>query len=98
MYFRGRRPWINKYRGRSGLEKNGEGDREWGQVRQDLIERVILEQRSKRKCFPSSSDGKTSACSARDLGLIPGLGRSPGEGNGNPFQYPCLENSVDRGV
>ena len=48
--------------------------------------------------FPSSSDGKTSACSARDLGSIPGLGRCPGEGNGNPFQYPCLENSVDRGV
>ena len=48
--------------------------------------------------FPSSSDGKMSACSARDLGSIPGLGRSPGEGNGNPFQYPCLENSVDRGV
>ena len=39
------------------------------------------------------SDGK--ACSAGDLGLIPGLGRSPGEGNGNPLQYSCLENSMD---
>ena len=37
-----------------------------------------------------------SACSAGDLGSIPGLGRSPGEGNGNPLQYPCLENHVDR--
>ena len=34
----------------------------------------------------------------RDVGLIPGLGRSPGEGNGNPFQYSCLENSMDRGA
>ena len=40
------------------------------------------------------SDGKVSACKA-DLGLIPGLGRSPGEGNGNPLQYSCLENSMD---
>ena len=44
------------------------------------------------------SDGKESACNAGDLGLIPGLGRSPGEGNGNPFQYSCLKNSMDRGA
>ena len=43
--------------------------------------------------FPGGSDGKASACSAGDLGLIPGLGRSPGEGNGNPLQYSYLENS-----
>ena len=43
-------------------------------------------------------DGKESACNARDLGSIPGLGRSPGEENGNPLQYSCLENSMDRGV
>ena len=48
--------------------------------------------------FPSGSDGKESACNKGDLGLIPGLGRSPGEGNGNPLQYACLENSVDRGA
>ena len=42
--------------------------------------------------FPGSLDGKESACNAGDLGLIPGLGISPGEGNGNPFQYSCLEN------
>ena len=41
---------------------------------------------------------KKSACNAGDLGLIPGSGRSPGEGNGNPLQYSCLENSMDRGA
>ena len=45
-----------------------------------------------------SSVSKKSACNARDLGSIPGLGRSPGEGNGNPFQYSCLENLMDRGA
>ena len=48
--------------------------------------------------FPCSSVGKESACSARDLGSVPGLGRFPGEGNGNPLQYPCLENLMDRGA
>ena len=48
--------------------------------------------------FPSSTDGKESACNAGDSGSIPGWGRSPGEGNGNPLQYSCLENSVDRGA
>ena len=46
----------------------------------------------------SSSDGKASACNAGDLGLIPGSGRYPGEGNGNPLQYPCLENFKNRGA
>ena len=45
--------------------------------------------------FPGSSDGKTSAYNVGDPGLIPGLGRSPGEGNGNPLQYSCLENPMD---
>ena len=48
--------------------------------------------------FPGGSDGKESACKAGDLGLIPGSGRSPGEGNGNPLQYSCLGNPVDRGA
>ena len=48
--------------------------------------------------FPSDSNGKESACSAGDLGSVPGLGRSPGEGNGNPLQYSCLENAMDRGT
>ena len=47
--------------------------------------------------FPGSSVGKEFACSAGDPGLIPGLGRSPGEGNDKPLQYSCLENPLDRG-
>ena len=46
--------------------------------------------------FPGGSDGKESACNNGDLGSSPGLGRSPGEGNGYPLQYSCLENSMDR--
>ena len=48
--------------------------------------------------FLPSSVGKESACGAGDPGLIPGLGRCPGEGNGNPLQYPFLENLMDRGA
>ena len=48
--------------------------------------------------FPGSSDGKASAFNAGDLGSIPGSGRSPGEGNGNPLQCSCLENSMDGGA
>ena len=48
--------------------------------------------------FPSGSDGKVPACNAGDLGSIPGWGRSPGEGNGNPLYYSCLENPVDGGT
>ena len=48
--------------------------------------------------FAHSSIGKESACNSGDSGSIPGLGRSPGEGNGNPFQYSCLENPMDRGA
>ena len=50
------------------------------------------------KGFPGGSDGKESVCSVRDLGLSPGLGRSPGEGNANPLQYSCLENPMDGGA
>ena len=48
--------------------------------------------------FSGGSDGKESACSAGDLNSIPGLGRSPGEGHGNPLQYSGLENPMDRGA
>ena len=48
--------------------------------------------------FLHSSVGKASVCNAGDLGSIPGLGRSPGEGNGNPLQYSCLENPMDKGA
>ena len=50
------------------------------------------------KGFPGSSRGKKSACSAGNPGSIPGLGKSPGEENGNPLQYSCLENSMDKGA
>ena len=50
------------------------------------------------KGFPGGSGGKESTCNVEDLGLIPGLGRSPGEGNGYPLQYSCLENSMNRGA
>ena len=48
--------------------------------------------------FPGGSDGKESACQVGDSGSIPELGRLPGEGNGNPLQYSCLEKSMDRGA
>ena len=47
--------------------------------------------------FPGNSDGKESVCNAGDPGSIPGLERSPGEGNGSPLQYSCLEDSTDKG-
>ena len=49
-------------------------------------------------CFPGGSDGKPTAYNVGDPGLIPGWGRSPGEGNGNPLQHSCLENPTDRGA
>ena len=51
-----------------------------------------------KRRFPGGSDGKVTVCNAGDLGLIPGLGRSPGEGNGSPLQYSCLENPMGRGA
>ena len=51
-----------------------------------------------KKGFPGGSDRKASACNAGDPGSIPGLGRSPGEGNGTPLQYSCLENPMDGGA
>ena len=48
--------------------------------------------------FSGGSDGKESACNSGDLGSIPGLRESPGEGNGHPLQYYCLENPMDRGA
>ena len=48
--------------------------------------------------WPGGSDGKESACDTGDLGMIPGSGRSPGEGNGNPLQHSCQENLMDGGA
>ena len=53
---------------------------------------------SSEKGFPGGSDAKESNCNGGNLGLIPGLGRSPGGGHGNPLQYACLENPTDRGA
>ena len=66
----------------------------------DLPMTVAYRMRSERTwaCFPGSSDGKKSPYDAGDPGLIPGLGRSPGEGNGYPLQYSYLENPTDTGA
>ena len=64
------------------------------ETRQINIERSTLH----IKGFPGGSDSKESACKSRRHGLIPGLGKSPGEGNGNPLQYSCLENPMDKGT
>ena len=48
--------------------------------------------------FPDTSDGKESACNVGDPSSNPGWGRSPGEGQGNPLEYSCLDNSMDRGA
>jgi len=53
---------------------------------------------TEKQGFPGGSDDKESAYNAADPGLIPGLGRFPGKGNGYPLQSSCLENSIDRGV
>ena len=63
--------------------------------------RIMKHFKSELQCdwgFPRSTDGRESACTAGDLGLIPGLGRFPGEGNSYPLQYSCLENSMDGGA
>ena len=61
------------------------------------MQRHQLPSQVKPTLYTGGSNGKESACNAGDLGSIPGAGISPGEGNGNPLQYPCLENSMDRG-
>ena len=62
------------------------------------MNKIINTQLPIERGFPGGSEDKASACNAGDLGSVPGLGRSPGEGNGNPLQYSCLENPMDRGV
>ena len=62
------------------------------------FEAKLTEYKTSTLGFLGDSDGKESACNARDLSLTPGTGRSPGEGNAYPLQYPCLENSTDRGA
>ena len=59
--------------------------------------KLIVQSYIPNMSFPGGSDSKEFACSAGELGSIPGLGRSPGEGNSSPFQYSCLRNPMDRG-
>ena len=63
----------------------------------DPLNSTLIFISGQQKVFPGSSDGKASAYNVGDLGSIPGLGRSPGEGNGNPLQNSWLENPMDRG-
>ena len=58
----------------------------------------VCEERPYYEYFPGGAEVKAFACNVGDLGSIPGLGRSPGEGNGNPLQYSCLENPMDGGA
>ena len=61
-------------------------------------EDITLSGISHKRTNIGGSDGKASSCNVGDLGSIPGSGRSPGEGNGNLFQYSCLENPMDKGA
>ena len=76
-------------------------DVEMGENRKELqksILKVIFIQYNLTNSDPGGSEVKASSWNAGDPGSIPGSGRSPGEGNGNPLQYSCLENSMDRGA
>ena len=63
-----------------------------------MVPNIYFSEEQVLRGFSGGSDGKESACNAGDLGLISGSGRSPGEGDGNLFQYSCLENPMDRGA
>ena len=64
-----------------------------------VMKKILVKQKNEwYKRFPCSSVSKESACEAGDLGSVPGSGRSPGEGTGNPLQYPCLGNPMERGA
>ena len=101
----GKTPWRRKWQstpvflpgeshGRRGLV----GYSPRGRKESDTTERLHLTSPKSILGFPGGSEVKASTSNAGDLGSIPGLGRSPGEGNGNPLQYSCLENPLDRGA
>ena len=88
------------------LNRDGEGGRK-NQHTTDLggqSKQLLLKRKKKKTKFIDSNglprwlSGRESACQAGDTGLIPGLGRCSGEGNGNPPQYSCLENPMERGA
>ena len=97
-----RREWLptpifllGEFRGQRSLA----GYSPWGHEELGKTEQLSLSLSSPNEWgFPGGSDGKESECNARDMGSIPGSRRSHGERNGYPFQYSCLENSVDRGA
>ena len=64
----------------------------------DTFKQLLIREESRYEGFPASSDGKESTQNSGDSGSIPELGRYPGEGHGNPLQYSCLENPMDRGI
>ena len=80
----------------TGLEKVGFHSNHQKRKCQRMLK--LLHNCTPLTCFPGGSEVKASASNAGDLGSIPGLGRASGEGNGNPLQYSCLENPMDRGA
>ena len=94
-------PWRRKWQptpvllpGKSHGQRNLVGYSAWGRKSQTRLSDFTFTFTR----LSSSSDSKDSACNAGNPDSIPGLGSSPGEGNGSPLQYSCLENSMDRGV
>ena len=84
--------------GSCALQTDSSPSEPLGKSKQSLHLRPIPYRSSNKEGFPGGSDSKASAYNAGDPGSIPGLERSPGEGNGNPLQYSCLENPMDRGA
>ena len=91
----GKIPWRRKWQstpvllpGKSHGQRSLVGYSPWGRKESDTTERLYF-------TFPCDSAGKESTCNVGDLGSIPGLGRSPGEGHGNPLRYLCLDNPID---
>ena len=88
----------DKYTSRHPSHQGSPINKQEGPEKKQLIQCHVSRQDLSCQDFPGGSDGKVSAYNAEDSGSIPGSGRSPGEGSGNPLQYSCLENPTDRGV
>ena len=95
--------WHHQFNGHEFKQTPGDSEGQgrlasyssWGLKESEMTEYLTA---TTNQTFPGSSDSKGSAYNAGDLCSIPGSGRSPGDGNGNPLQYSCLENSMDRGA
>ena len=88
----------NLYAGQEATVRTGHGTTDWFQIGKGVHQSCVLLPCLFNLSFPGGSDGKVSACDVGDPGLIPGPGKSSGEGNGNPLQYSCLDNPVDGGA